>query len=376
MAAMKPLLILTLLLTAVPSLADTCHHSGTKGYDGKSTYYEYGNCSKSYGNYRPQSQSELEASAAAAVAYIAEIDRRAAREKQYYAKEGAKQRSGLFHGAHMELGGSGTGESTFRRYENAAITPAQKESIRAEIGASMEGDKLIDAFGKLPFDDATNPATWAATDPATRWKNCEVGGLLARAYLTGDFAHPGQKDPQRGLAIATAGASVFCGATAYWLARGYEEGDALVPGFDAKVLEPQIAGKDEGFLPQILVEDTYDIAIVNGYTPAYERIAELYRKGGPARFVDKEYTYKINWLERRSYPYWREGLDHTRLYLMRYQYQQCIKFDPTNLTCARGLRSVFASKKADGDYGYTNYDPEAAAAMARHVNRLESELQR
>lgn len=190
-----------------------------------------------------------------------------------------------------------------------------------------------------------------------RWKTCEVATQLSRAYAFGDFIKPEQKNPPLALAIAKAGYEQRCGGTAYWLGRIYEVGDALIPKIDKKEL-----GDD---VKEIFMH-VYDVAILNHYTPAFERMAELYRLDGPARFHGKKRSFFSPYLR------WNISPRDDKMYMMNVQYHKCLSADPANLVCARGLRSIYNDKAEN--FGYTNYNEKLAAYYADYVTKLEDLL--
>lgn len=376
---MNKFLLALLCCSSVPAISDTCHHSGVKGYDGRSTYYEYGDCGGSgnkYGSYVPMSSADIAAMAKRVEAFYAAAALRAQREASFYNNIGGKARSGVRYGASMELG-QDFDLSTLYRFKNADIPESQKQTIRADLNRTITSGKLLETYGNQGYEDAKNTATWAAKDPETRWKTCEVASQLVRAYVFGDFIKAEQKNPTKGLAIAQTGYQEHCGGTSYWLGRIYEEGDTLISGFDKNTIAPQVIlnnGDGLAFQLEKSLEKIYDVAILNGYTPAYERMAELYRLGGPARFLGKKYTVFVGWMQGgwMKYLYWNDDPDHTRMYLMKTQYMKCLQADPTNLVCARGMRSISADATADTTYHYTNADAELAAFYDSYVKKLES----
>ena len=127
----------------------------------------------------------------------------------------------------------------------------------------------------------------------------------------------------------------------------YEDGDALVPGISKQEL-PEY--------PYVKIIETYDVSILNGYLPAFERMAELYRLGGPPRYRGK------NW----------NPLREDAMFMSKFQYGECLKADPANLVCARGLRETYASTAKTLDY--TNHDPAMAAYYDDYVRKLEELL--
>jgi len=344
--------------SSVGVLADTCLQTDKKGREGDSRYYDYGRCKPAAGandsynsltavgkqlesimsrNNDPSDRGYSDAERSENMRTIAQLN-----------KEFDTRRAFVKLGATVELDRQEYFQLNAWQYQNAAITDSQIQDIRKEIGASIEAGTLLDKYGNQGYEDPKNAATWSATDPVTRWKTCEVATQLSRAYAFGDLINPEQKNPALGLAIAKAGYAQHCGGTSYWLGRIYEEGNALVPGVDKKDI-----GKD----PKALFTDIYDVAILNGYTPAFERMAELYRLHGPARYRDKAWSASP----------WDDGM-----YMMKVQYSKCLQAEPTNLVCARGLRTIYSdtTKKFD----YTNYNAELATFYTNYVAKLEGLL--
>lgn len=365
---MKRMLLVLLCSGSTLALADTCLQVEKIGHEGDSRYYDYGRCRPapnapnqtydSLGTIGQQLQGMMSRDNGNDRGYSdAERDKHRREAQQFNAEQSAR-RAAVRYGASVELGGLDYAPYLF---SNAAVTAEQLVAIRAEIGAAISSGKLLETYDGAAYADRTNGATWASRDPATRWKACEVATQLSRAYAFGDFIPPAKKDPARGLAIARAGTEERCGGTAYWLGRIYEEGDALVPGVD------KLLGK----YPQSTISWTYDVAILNGFTPAYERMAELYRLGGPARYRGK--TYYV--FPADSYPYWRRNPnDNDQLFMMRSQYSLCLTAEPTNLVCARGLRWLYHNPARDSSDGYTNFDESLAAYYDTYVKNLESLL--
>ncbi|MES3022098.1 MAG: hypothetical protein V4857_11005 [Pseudomonadota bacterium] len=320
---------------------------------------------------RPAIDSGELGAMAAAVQAAADAEQwRAARRSN---DEGQRQRAGVKYGAASELG-SADDYAWVRRYENAAIGEEQKQAVRAELAAAMRDGTLLAAYDGPAHADRSAAASWATRDPLQRWKTCEVAAALARAHVFGDFAGRGRRNPMLGVAIAQAGYAEQCGATAYWYGRMIEAGNSAVPGFDDTVLAPLVTASPTPFALEQLMERIYGVAIINGVTPAFERMAELYRTRGPARFVGKKFTYKMSWLVSGKFPYWNDAPDHTRMYLMKVQYTKCLVADPANLKCARGLRSVYSDPATDTRYGYSNADATLAAYYHAYVGKLEASL--
>ncbi|PWF49081.1 hypothetical protein [Massilia glaciei] len=260
--------------------------------------------------------------------------------------EGQRQRAGVRYGAASELGSAGD-YAWVRRYENAAIGEVQKQAVRAGLAAAIRDGTLLAAYDRPAYAERNAAATWATRDPLQRWKTCEVAGALARAHVFGDFAGRGRRNPMHGAAIAQAGYAEQCGAAAYWYGRMIEAGDSAVPGFDKAVLFPLVTASPTPFALEQLMERIYGVAIINGVSAAYERMAELYRTRGPARFAGKKFTYRMSWLVSGKFHYWNDAPDHTRMYLMKVQYTKCLVADPANLTRARGLRGAYSDPATD-----------------------------
>ncbi|MDO8310802.1 MAG: hypothetical protein Q7T25_02560 [Sideroxyarcus sp.] len=237
------------------------------------------------------------------------------------------------------------------QYQNANISDDQKNAIRAEIGAAISAGKLLETYGNLEYE------SWLSSDPAVRWKTCEVATLLADAYAFGNFINPEQKNPARGLDIAETGYLKNCGGTAYWRGRIYEEGDALIPGLDKMKLKTN---------PKSRIEESYNEAIVNSYLPAYERMAELYRLGGPVRYRGKRYSPSFF---ESNLPYWgADYADPDMRFLIRFQYAKCLQAEPASLVCARGMRAMVS------DTRYRDYDKDLIAYYDTYIKNLETLL--
>lgn len=284
------------------------------------------------------------------------------RELQAFRNTEAMRRSKVKYGASAELYDIDYADWL---YKNANITAEKRQAIRQEIGDAIASGKLLETYGGSNYADV---ATWKnSTDPAQRWKNCEVATQLVRTYVYGDFIKPEQKNPALGYSIAKTGRYQDCGGTGYWLGRILEAGNVLVPGVDKD--ENEI---DEGKMVKSAISGAYDTAILNGYTPAYERLAELYRLGGPERFRGKTYFVLTAFA---SYPYWHKPKrDSDELNLMRVQYNKCLEADPANLVCARGLATLYGDQAKSTLDGYTNYNPKLATYYADYAKALETKL--
>lgn len=371
---MKRILLIALCSAGALAHADTCLQTDKKGHEGDSRYYDYGRCkptdrSDSYNSVNAiggQIQNMMQRSSDASDRGYSDAEREAyrreqaafARSDQAFKDSANASRAAVKYGASAELHDI---DYSKHQFQNAGISAEQQQAVRNEIGTAISAGKLLEAFPGKAYGDAGNTGTWASTDPAQRWKTCEVGTQLVRAYAFGDFIKPEQKNPGLGLAIATAGYLENCGGTAYWLGRIYEEGNSLVPGVD----------KTLGKSPKWEIEGVYDTAILNGYTPAYERMAELYRLAGPARFRGKTY-YSF---PSDFFPYWSDhSTKSDEMFLMKVQYSKCLQADPANLVCARGLQGLYHDKHKDFLDDYSNYDPDLASYYDKYVKNLEELL--
>lgn len=119
------------------------------------------------------------------------------------------------------------------------------------------------------------------------------------------------------------------------------------------------------------IEGAYNTAILNSYTPAYERMAEMYRLAGPKRFRGKTYFVVADFA---SYPYWSDYGWSNEMYPMVFQYKKCLELEPANLICARGLVSTYSDKRRDKSDGYSNYNPELATYYTKYAKELEAKL--
>lgn len=271
------------------------------------------------------------------------------------------RRSHVKLGASIELGGTDYASWT---YETRPVSDDQKQAIRQEVGDAIASGKLIEIYGAT---DYANAETWKGGEAAVRWKHCEVATQLVRAYAYGDFVEPAQKNPAKGLAIAQTGLTQRCGGTAYWLGRIYEDGDNAVKGVD------KTEAVDDGKSIKYAIERAYDIAILNGFTPAYERMAEMYRVGGPTRFRGKTYFVLA---EMESYPYWSKIGKSDERFLMLMQFSKCMEADRTSLICARGLKATYADERRNVLDGYTTYNKDMAAYYTTYVGQLEALLEK
>ncbi|MDO8310798.1 MAG: hypothetical protein Q7T25_02540 [Sideroxyarcus sp.] len=216
-------------------------------------------------------------------------------------------------------------------YPNANINDAQRSAIRSEILAAADSGKLLETFPADGYDDVKK--AWASsTDPVANAKVCEVGAQLARSLVYGEFIPVSRKNPAKGFAIAQAGCSAWCGGACYALGRMLEDGDGTVPGAD------KFLGKE----PLLVLRRVWDIAIVNEEPGAMEREAMINWRVLP-RFVDKTY-YEFSSFSSRSY--WINGDDDLRLAYQ--QLRQCLRLEPTNISCARSINLMiqeFVPKK-------------------------------
>lgn len=377
---MQKLLLPVLLLGSITSAsawADTCLNTDKEKYASNDVRsFDYGKCKPAAGtpdnSYNSlnaigkQMQGIMERSNesgysdAQREANLREI--RASEAKiQAFIDQQAVKRKKMKYGASAEVRDINYSDY---QYQNAAISAEKQQLIRQEIGDAIASGKLLESYGGLNYADA---ATWKnTTDPAQRWKNCEVATQLVRAYVFGDFIRPEQKDPAKGYAIAKTGRYQHCGGTSYWLGRILEAGNTLVPGVDKD--ENEI---NNGKGVKNAIETAYDSAILNGYTPAYERMAEMYRLAGPKRFRGKTYFVMADF---DSYPYWSDYGWSNEMFPMFFQYNKCLELEPANLTCARGLASTYSDKRKDRSDGYTNYNPELAAYYTKYAKDLEAKL--
>lgn len=283
------------------------------------------------------------------------------REDQAYKDGQSARRSNVKYGAWAELGGI---DYSKYQYQNATIPADAQQAIRQEIGTAISNGKLLETYGSSNYADSN---VWKSSDASTRWKNCEVATQLVRAYVFGDFIKPEQKNPTLGYAIAKTGRYQDCGGTAYWLGRILEAGNTLVPGVDKD--ENEING---GKNVKSAIEGAYGTAILNNFMPAHERMAELYRLGGPERFRGKTYFVLTDFA---SYPFWRKRKnDSDEMYLMRVQYSKCLEADPASLVCARGLVTLYNDQGKDFLDGYSNYNPKLASFYSNYAKELEALL--
>ena len=347
---------------ASPAFAEACLNTDKQGSAGDARYYDYQACKpkgvaggqqyNSVGIIGGQ-MADIMSRRNADSGYTDEQRAANRSELQAFADRQEGRRALAKIGAHAEYSETAAG----LLYPNATLSSEQQAPIRKEIGEAIGQGKLIETYGAR---DYTSLSTWAVTDPAERWKNCEVATLLAQAYLTGEFASAQQRDPAKGYAIAEAGADARCGGTAYWLGRTYEAGDAWVKGIDKKL----------GKSPKWPMVHAYDTAIVNGYAPAYERMADLWILGGPERYRGKKY-FNFELMSKSSY--WIEP-DSDERHLALLLYHQCLKADPSNLHCAQQLAAMYANKEADFLDGYSTYDAERAKYYERYAGELQTLL--
>lgn len=359
-AMLKLAAIPLLFAFASPAFAEACLNTDKQGGAGDARHYDYQACKptgvaggqqyNSVGIIGGQ-MADIMSRRSADDVYTDE--ERAANRKalQAFAAEQDERRARVKLGAYSELGGYADKSV----YSNAAISVEQQTAIRSEIAQAIEQGKLIETFGARDYASA---ATWRATDPVERWKNCEVATVLAQAYFTGELATPQQMDPTKGYAIAKAGDAANCGGTAYWLGRAYEAGDTWVKGID----------KELGKNPKWTIVSAYGTAIVNGYSPAYRRMADLWKLGGPERYRGKTY---LDIMAMTKMPYWRQPDDSDERFLTLVLYTRCLEADPSDLHCAQQLAAIYADDKRDFLDGFTTYD----AKRAKHYEGYVSELQ-
>jgi len=212
-------------------------------------------------------------------------------------------------------------------YPNANTTAEQQQAIREEIKAAIAGGKLLETYG-----DNSYAKKWVSgSDPVANWKMCEVATTLTQAYVYGNGVAAAQKDPAKGLAIARAGCTANCGGTCLELGRIFAAGDSAAPGVD------KILGKT----PHDQTVFAFETAIRNGITAAYEPLADL-NSGTPARYKGKTY---FNLVELDTYSYWINSDTDRRLAYR--QYQKCLKAEPANLNCARGINQLLKNVTPD-----------------------------
>lgn len=242
-------------------------------------------------------------------------------------------------------------------YPNANTTPEQQQAVREEIKAAIASGKLLETYG-----DGSYAKKWVSgSDPVANWKMCEVATTLTQAYVYGKGVTPAQKDPAKGLAIARAGCTASCGGTCLELGRIYAAGDAVAPGVD------KILGKN----PHDLTVFAFETAIRNGITAAYEPLADLNREM-PARYKDKTY---FNLVELDTYSYWINSYTDRRLAYR--QYQKCLKADPSNLNCARGINLLLKNvtpNRGDAFKLASDVTAEDIAFYAEYQQKLEALL--
>lgn len=242
-------------------------------------------------------------------------------------------------------------------YPNAATTPEQQQAIREEIKAAIAAGKLLETYG-----DGSYAKKWVSgSDPVANWKMCEVATTLTQAYVHGTSVTPAQKDPAKGLAIARAGCAASCGGTCLELGRIFAAGDSAAPGVD------KILGKT----PHEQTVFAFETAIRNGITAAYEPLADLNREM-PARYKDKTY---FNLVELDTDNYWINSYTDRRLAYR--QYQKCLKADPANLNCARGINLLLKDETPNRGDAYklaSDITAEDIAFYKDYQQKLEALL--
>ncbi|MDM4771552.1 hypothetical protein [Solimonas sp. SE-A11] len=357
---------LALVLLSSQAFAESCLNDNKQGGAGDARHYDYVACKPS-GVAGGQSYNSV----GIIGGQMADIMSRRTQDSSYsdeeraanrralqaFSADQAKRRGNVRYGALVEI----TSDAAFvdgLRYPGATIPAEQQRAIRQQISAAIAAGRLLETYGDRDYADA---ATWNVTDPVERWKNCEVATLLSQAYLTGELATPAQIDREKGAAIADAGTVQKCGGTAYWMGRVYEEGDAWVKGTDKKL----------GTSPKSNITWAYDVAMINGYSPAYQRSAELLRLGGPERYRGKKY---LEVMEMSRYYYWLKRSGSDERYVTFFQYKKCIEAEPANLVCAKALRDIYAEQKTDILDGYSSYNPDLAAYYDGYVKELEKLL--
>lgn len=338
-------------LLSAPAFADPCLQTDKKGADGDPRRYDYGKCRSdkptetysSIGVIGQQMQGLMEQRQANDDAQRAAVQRSnaafLAERAQLYAK--------MQYGTSLELV-DGQETVAIYQYKDADIPAEQRAAIRSEIGAAIDAGNLLETYGTV---DYAAEEGWYYKSPAEKWKVCEVATVLTRAYTFGDFVTPEQKNPAKGFAIAQRGTKNYCGGTAYWLGRIFELGDTVTPGVD-KVLDKH---------PRTRIRDAYEIAIINGVLPAYERAAEMNVHPLP-RYKGKKY-FDVADFTRYQYWYDMQGEEYQ---LAKRQYRKCLDFEPGNLVCARGLRDLYGLN----EYPFTP-NPEMVAYYTDYVSKLE-----
>ena len=368
--AMKRIILLTSIalgLFSSQSFAEACLNTDKKGGDGDPRSYDYVACKPSgvAGGQSYNSVSIIGGQMADIMSrrsqdsssYTDEERAENRRAAQAFAANEANRRAGVKYGALRET----TNDAAFvagHLYPNANIPAAQQRAIRSEIAAAISAGRLLETYGSK---DYTDRAVWKVTDPIERWKNCEVATVLSQAYLTGEFVKPEQLDRKKGYAIADIGSSQYCGGTAFWKGRVYEEGDAWVKGIDEEL----------GKSPKYTIIREFDVAIINGFAPAYQRLADLIRLGGPERYRGKKY---LDIMDFTRYSYWLKSRDTSELYVMLFDYRKCIETQPANLECAIQLRDLYGNKKTSILDGYTSYNADLAAYYDNYVKELQKLL--
>ncbi|WP_428311477.1 hypothetical protein [Hydrocarboniphaga sp.] len=345
------LLCLAAALLSAPAFADPCLQTDKKGADGDPRRYDYGKCRSdkptetfgSIGVIGQQMQGLMEQRQANDDAQRAAIQR----SNAAFLAERAQLYSKMQYGTSLELV-NGQETVAIYQYKGADIPAEERAAIRSEIGAAIDAGKLLETYGTVDYSDDAN---WTGSPAAQKWKACEVATVLTRAYTFGDFVTPEQKNPAKGFAIAQRGAKNYCGGTAYWLGRIFELGDTVTPGVD-KVLDKH---------PRTRIRDAYEIAIINGVLPAYERAAEMNFHPLP-RYKGKKY-FDVTDFTRYQYWYEMQGEEYQ---LARRQYRKCLDFEPGNLVCARGLRDLYSFN----EYPFTP-DVELSAYYKDYVSKLE-----
>ena len=363
---MKLIILFTsavLALFSSQSFADACLNTDKRGDDGDARHYDYVACKPSgvAGGQRYNSLSIIGGQMADIMSRRSEDNGYSDAEREanlqairsFVASE-AKRRADVKYGALMELT-SGSNFAAGMIYPNANIPQEQQRAIRNEISSAISAGKLLETYGNKNYADVS---VWQVTDPVERWKNCEVATVLSQAYLTGELATPAQINREKGYAIAQTGSAQKCGGTAYWHGRVFEEGDDWVKGVD----------KELGKSPKYTITWQFDVAIINGFSPAYQRLADLLRLGGPARYRGKKY---FDLMEMSSYSYWLKPKSNDESVVMLLQYRKCLDAEPANLECAQQLRDLYANKNKDFLTGYSTYNADLATYYDGYVKELQ-----
>lgn len=175
-----------LALLSSQAFADACLNDNKQGGAGDARHYDYVAC-KPRGVAGGQSynsvsiiggqMADIMSRRAQDSGYTDEERAANRRALQSFAADQAKRRGDVRYGALVEIT-SGSAFADGLRYPNAAIPAAQQSAIRQQIGDAIAAGRLLEIYGNRNYADA---ATWAVTDPAERWKICEVATVLSQA---------------------------------------------------------------------------------------------------------------------------------------------------------------------------------------------------